>query len=452
MHSLEFRPRNIIIIIADSLRFDTVFGDGDIGMPYLQSHAKTFLNTRSSGCWTLPSTASLFTGLAPHEHGATTQTRAIDQSTTTLAQHLKAMGYCTIQITANAATTEIFGLHRGFDQILKIWNHIPYAFPGLIKSLVLFGKPRLRRILFSKDVLTHKFSEDLKAGAGWLQQTYRHSFRLAQSILDKNKEKGKSTFLFINLMETHFPFHIDTSFKLLSEGIFARIKEMQALFQLVNQSFLRNEQAPQTLRRYIELLRKRQQSSWDLIKKDLDAFVSDLHQQDNNLIVFASDHGENFGDQGWYYHFSNVTEAGTKVPLFWLDNEDKSPDIFTGPSNLKNVYHSILNKCSARYTSEKSVMSSGYENLPISESFWYDNQGKTLPKYRHNQFSFIVEDLKFIKRNENWFFQNIAAPPPSALTPFEKNSNPVEELSLSGEEREYLRKQIRGFDSFSQNL
>ncbi|HRI27088.1 MAG TPA: sulfatase-like hydrolase/transferase, partial [Chitinophagales bacterium] len=70
MHS----PQNIILLVADSLRYDSVYANNNINLPYTLQNALQFTQARSSGCWTLPATASLFTGLMPHQHGATSQT------------------------------------------------------------------------------------------------------------------------------------------------------------------------------------------------------------------------------------------------------------------------------------------------------------------------------------------------------------------------------------------
>ncbi|HMS51658.1 MAG TPA: sulfatase-like hydrolase/transferase [Chitinophagales bacterium] len=139
------KPRNIILIVADSLRYDSVYGAGEtqsVYTPYLNNNAVQFAQARSSGCWTLPATASLFTGLMPHQHGATSQTRNVNPNVPTLAQRLKAAGYNTLQITANVATTDIFGLHRGFDEIRRIWQLVPAKFNRLQQLLVMVGKPR----------------------------------------------------------------------------------------------------------------------------------------------------------------------------------------------------------------------------------------------------------------------------------------------------------------------
>ena len=72
------KPKNVIVIVADSLRYDSVYREGGPGVPYLENNAIQFSNARSSGCWTLPATSSMFTGMLPHEHGATSQSRWLD--------------------------------------------------------------------------------------------------------------------------------------------------------------------------------------------------------------------------------------------------------------------------------------------------------------------------------------------------------------------------------------
>lgn len=148
-------PDSVILIITDSLRYDIVNSSSST-IPYIRSVSKQFTNARACGCWTLPATASMFTGLLPHEHGGTSQTRYIDKKNETLAEILRNNGYDTYQITANVATTEIFGLERGFNVIYKLWDNIVPKFPKLIDFLVLIGKPRIRKKLFSKN------SEDKK--------------------------------------------------------------------------------------------------------------------------------------------------------------------------------------------------------------------------------------------------------------------------------------------------
>ena len=82
------KPDHIILMVADSLRYDSVHNQENL-LPYITNNGTTFTEARSAGCWTLPATSSLFTGKMPHEHGATAQTRAIRKDIPTLAEKMK---------------------------------------------------------------------------------------------------------------------------------------------------------------------------------------------------------------------------------------------------------------------------------------------------------------------------------------------------------------------------
>lgn len=444
-------PDNVILIIADSLRWDIVNDDSST-IPYIRSVSKQFTNARACGCWTLPATASIFTGLLPHEHGGTSQTRYIDKKNATLAEILRDNGFDTYQVTANVATTEIFGLERGFNVVYKLWDNIVPRFPKLIDFLVLIGKPRIRKKLFSKNLLMNDFSEDIKVGNSWLQSLYPVAFSRANEIIEKNKKTGRKSFIFLNLMETHYPYHINQSFKFLSKGFYNNYHELKSLFRMVDQSFLKNEETTIQLE-YLQLLKDRQKASWKLIEKNLDTFVKQHHEGKNNLIIFGSDHGENFGDEDWIYHFSNLTEAGIRIPLFWLDNIDHKAEPISQETSQKFIFNSILKSCRINIDKpiETTLFKENFDSIPISESFWYNNNGKTLEKYKYNQFSFFKDSVKYILRGEQWHSLKIDndSKGENKLQSLDNKVNPTEEINLSKEQKSNIQLKIDEFNIFS---
>ena len=222
-------PSQIVLVIADSLRWDSVHAGGDHRLPYTASRAICFHQARSAGCWTLPATASMFTGLMPHEHGATGQTRVIHGHVSTLAERLQQLGYHTHMVTANVATTDIFGLHRGFETLERIWHVVPARHKGFLELLTLLGKPRLRKKFFSTDLLMGRLSDDLQAAGVWLQSTIGAIFERARAILRADQAQQRRTFLFLNLMETHFPYHVGDTFATLAPHAWSKAREMYSL-------------------------------------------------------------------------------------------------------------------------------------------------------------------------------------------------------------------------------
>ena len=175
------KPDNIIVLIADSLRYDSVHPTGaPVGLGYTAANGTRFTQARSGGCWTLPATASLFTGLMPYEHGADTHSRGLRPGTPTLAGLLREQGYSTHQITANVATTEVFGLDEGFNEVRRIWQHVPAVHRKIHEIMVLVGKPRLRKKILTTDFVMGKLSEDFEASKVWLQSTVDDIFSHAR--------------------------------------------------------------------------------------------------------------------------------------------------------------------------------------------------------------------------------------------------------------------------------
>jgi len=441
------RPRNIILLVADSLRYDSVHGAGGNGLPFTTAHATRFTQARSGGCWTLPATASLFTGLMPHEHGADSQSRGMRTDVPTLAESMREQGFRTHQITANVATTEIFGLDRGYDEVLRIWNHVPSEHKKIHEALVLVGKPRLRKKILSADFVSGKLSEDIEASKVWLQDTVNDVFDVARQRLESNEKDGKQSFLFLNLMETHFPYHVGPTFETTADGLFGKMREIVSLFHLVNQTWLTRENQPISAE-MMAILRQRQRIAWQRLAPKVDAFIAEMHAQ-GNLVVFGSDHGDNFGEQGWVYHFSNVTDAGNRVPLYWVDPADDTARTVDTPISTRDVYNGLLTTIGdPRGTF--SPVNEPDRSFPIMQSCWYNNQGKTLEKYRYNQICLLEGGTRYMRRRNEWF----AAPqtttgPEVAFTRLPAGFDPVEEGVVLPERRAYLRSVLKDFGEFS---
>lgn len=446
------RPQNIVVIVADSLRYDSVYRDGDPKLPYTQKNAVQFTQARSAGCWTLPSHASLFTGLMPHEHHATSQTRSLNPNAPTMAERLKSAGYSTQQITANVATTEIFGLDRGFDRVIKIWDLILPRVRSFYKSLVLLGKPRVRKLLLSHDGITNQLTKDLKVGNCWVQNTHNDIFRQARRLLREGRQNNQPTFLFINLMETHFPYHVGPTFRLSASSWRDRLGELAGLYHMVNQTFLTSERE-HISPRIGEILRNRQYKSWDLLAKPLDRFIRDVHKDKENLVVFLADHGDNFGEQDWYYHFTNVTDAGNRIPMMWLGHDHPGARTIDQAVSARGLYDSILDAAGMdHHGSDLFTLDS--DSLPVMQSYWYNNNGRTLSKYKYNQLAFIEDGQRYLYRSGDWFSAPVQAgiEEEAEFEPLDRGTDPITEAVNDPSRKRFLDRTLREFEDFSARI
>ncbi len=113
---------NVVLIVIDTLRADHLgaYGYGKPTSPHLDALAREgvrFANARSTSSWTLPSVASLLTGLYPAAHGAERNTAALGTTVPLLSEAFHNAGYLTVAFSANPAfVTPLQGFARGFDE------------------------------------------------------------------------------------------------------------------------------------------------------------------------------------------------------------------------------------------------------------------------------------------------------------------------------------------------
>ncbi len=446
------KPRNVILLVADSLRYDAIYREQGPGVPYLENNAIQFSNARSSGCWTLPATSSMFTGLLPHQHGATSQSRWLHNDVPSLPDILKSAGYKPLQITANPVTTDIFNLSKGFDETYKTWDLVKSKHQMILRMAISLNRPRIRRMFLKpKDIVFSKASEDLKQGISWAQNCSREALAKAKALIGEHNAKGQQVFMYVNLMETHYPYHMAETFSLLSKGLMGKIHEWQVLYHFLSQSFLKNEKSPLT-QADLNILRTKQQLAWKLIRNEVDNFCREMHQGTDNLVVFCSDHGDNFGDQGWEYHFSNVTDGGNRVPLFWLDHRNPKAEVKNYNVSSRYMQHDIL-RAVGLDDKGGTLMEERENNLPLLQSFWYDNEGNTLNQYKYNQLAFIEGDKRFVLRAGKWMYAPVGENGTEPKFEYvEGNFNPIEALPLSADRKKYLEQTAKDFIAFSDKI
>jgi arylsulfatase A-like enzyme len=115
----DSRP-SILLIVVDTLRLDAVSSYGEITgttpeMDLLARSGLRYERAYASAPWTLPSHATILTGLGVEQHrvGMAGQ-GAMSDSVVTLAERLSAAGYETAAFSENAIVSDTFGLVQGF--------------------------------------------------------------------------------------------------------------------------------------------------------------------------------------------------------------------------------------------------------------------------------------------------------------------------------------------------
>src|SRR5262249_40417119 len=95
------RPRNLLLISIDTLRADhlSCYGHERPPSPALDALAARgvrFADATAAAPWTLPSHATMLTGLYPSHHGVKTHETRLAEGTVTLADEFQAQGFRTL--------------------------------------------------------------------------------------------------------------------------------------------------------------------------------------------------------------------------------------------------------------------------------------------------------------------------------------------------------------------
>ena len=415
---------NVVILCVDSLRADTAA----IGrLPFTERHARHFRAARSAGCWTAPATASIFTGRFPHEHHVETRSRqTICRAFPTLAERFALSGYATHQVTANGVTV-LFGLDRGFEHIDRVWEDLPKA-SWIDHLLLTLSRPRLRRLLMQGNRIA--LETDIRSSKVWLKGTADLAFARTRERLRECRFQRRPGFVFVNLMEAHFPYHFG-DFSFLEDNAWGKLQELWALVRLVNESFLMSEQMtiPAEM---LALLRLRQRLAWVRLAPALDAFVEELCRRDDTIVVLCSDHGDCFGEEGHAYHFGNVIDPGNRVPLAIL-GPTIAPGFMNAPVSTRDLGSTLLHLAGIG-NDGLDLLREPERSRTVLQAYWHDVRllgQRTHPSRQIDQFCFIHEGRRFVYA-KGW----------------SASSSPIEEIE-DLEARREIQSAFDGFRSFS---
>ena len=110
---------NVVILMWDTVRADRlgIYGYGLPTTPALDRFAQgatVYARAVSPAIWTPPSHASLFTGLAPKQHGVDATYKWLDNHHTTLAEILGDAGFDTYAFSSNPYVSAKTNLLQGF--------------------------------------------------------------------------------------------------------------------------------------------------------------------------------------------------------------------------------------------------------------------------------------------------------------------------------------------------
>ena len=301
---------NILWITVDACRKDMFYK-----LPYIQKLAKksiVFENAFANAPWTLPSVASMFTGLYPSQHGALNEKTKLKKNVKTIAEILREKRYETIIITQNDGwITPFYGLTRGFKKIYDIEKLIEETL-----KLNFQKRKKLRRLI---RVFTKYF-------VGYSTLT----IKLLKNLIRDTKEPW---FIYLHLMDTHLPYEPRTFpiFAIFRYLVFYKNWKGKRQKTWVGEKGFSNKELKMLKRYYIRAMKD--------AEKQIKKFISILDER-KTVVLITADHGENLGENGIVGHQFSVSDNLLNVPLIVL-TPSKDCGKVHALFETKNLFHFI---------------------------------------------------------------------------------------------------------------
>jgi len=295
-------PPNVIIYLVDTLRADVLgcYGNEPSPSPNIDAFAEEavlFERGLAQSSWTRSSVASVFTGLLPTAHGANRREDSLPPEALTMAEILQSAGYETAAFITNGNVGKEFGFSQGFDYFTKYSDN---------------------KTLYSSDYVNRQ-------ALRWL----------------RGRERDDPFFLYVHTQDPHDPYlppepyrqrytrHLDPPrvthemkkfFRTIREEFTGRMSPDAFSQEVGSQAWIHSLArgwipATPLLRQWMESLYRAEVAFTD---HTFGAFLAELKERqwfDDSLVIFLSDHGEEFYEHGSWAHGSTLYSEVVDTPL-----------------------------------------------------------------------------------------------------------------------------------------
>ena len=280
----------IVLVLIDAMRPDHMgsYGYPKPTTPNLDAFAKDsrrYTRAYANAPWTRPSTVSFLTGYNGSRHRTESAEQKLPSSVVTLAQRLKKLGYTTAGFTANGNGGSLAGLEKGFD-------------------------------VFEDPTLTYKRS--MRGKTYCCNGLPTGEFLVQRAIRWWKRDQSKKKFVFIFFVDPHDPYGAPPELEKMFLGDYEGKVRRHALWE-ANNDYPEGERSSM-IALYDAGIRYADQSFGTFVD-----FLKKRGEYNNATIFVSADHGEGFGEHGFYLHAHHFWEEVVHIPLLI-----KSPSLDIG--------------------------------------------------------------------------------------------------------------------------
>jgi arylsulfatase A-like enzyme len=266
---------DIVLITADSVRYDYIEE-----MEFLSGYQTQSGTT--VGHYTRPSLA----GLLSSQYQATMKSAVTGP---TIPEVMSNAGYTTIGLAPSPQLDEVFNFNRGFD---KYENFVDAGNRGSNRREIL-GQFDILRKVYHRFFPPHAKMSDLPSDKTVVEQA-----------VEQFNEASGPRFMWVHLMGSHRPYG-------RGENAISRSLDRKALF---SPSSLKDSEHQEITSAYEDALSR------------VDTVVEDLLMglDGDPTFIFTSDHGDEFGEEGYYYHQPQRRRTADKLVTVPIVSNDVS--------------------------------------------------------------------------------------------------------------------------------
>ena len=292
---------NVLLIILDTVRALnlSLFGYERLTTPELQRFAQRgvhFERAIATAPWTLPSHAGVFTGLFPWELKSRWNAPLSDAHPT-LAEVLTAQGYHTAGFVGNLYyTSHRLKLDRGFIQ----YQDYPFDWDVFLLSISpgrAIARKYMQRLSGYSEVLPRKRAP-----------------RITNEFLEwlADIDRDRPFFAFLNYYDAHHPYDAPEPFASKFRHAGPVRHEAIRAARMEGEQFSANQLRGE---------RDAYDAAIAYLDHELGRLFAELERRgdlQNTLVIVTSDHGEEFGEHGFFGHVRTIHMPLLRVPLVML--------------------------------------------------------------------------------------------------------------------------------------
>ncbi|MEM6255282.1 MAG: sulfatase-like hydrolase/transferase [Cyanobacteria bacterium P01_D01_bin.156] len=378
---------DVIFLVLDTQRVDRLscYGYEKQTSPNIDAFAETatrFKFAIAPGQWTIPSHASMFTGLYPSQHQMQQSYSVMPPHLQTLAERLQDGGYYTAAFCNNPLVGVINnGLRRGFYSFLNYSGllssrpnqaGIPSSFLDkyrqFFKRILAKGLNKIQDAFARSDwLLSFSFTPLMvplwQTALSFKGNTRKSLDDAAKLLIEReNVHPDQPVFTFINLMGTHMPYHPPRQY--IEQFAPNVLKDRDA------QSYLRrfNGDVYGWLAPLVGALDNQQKGTLDSMydaevaaqDAQVGRFLRQLKESgrlDNTYIVICADHGEHLGEKQLIGHSLSIYNELVQVPLIIHDPQDtiQRKTLREDVVSTRCLFHTVLSAAGLATSEEASL-------------------------------------------------------------------------------------------------